>query len=35
MKEIIINDHNLTDDDIENKVIRGKGLIMGIGKNNQ
>lgn len=28
MKEIIINDHNLTDDDIENKVIRVKGLII-------
>ena len=28
MKEIIINDHNLTDVDIEQKVVRVKGLIM-------
>ncbi len=28
MKEIIINDHNLTDADIEQKVVRVKGLIM-------
>ncbi len=28
MKEIVINDHHLTDDDIEQKVIRVKGLIL-------
>ncbi len=28
MKEIIINDHNLTDEDVEQKVVRVKGLIM-------
>ena len=28
MKEIIINDHHLTDDDIESKVVRVKGLIL-------
>ena len=28
MKEIIINDHNLLDDEIEEKVIRVKGLII-------
>ena len=28
MKEIIINDHQLTDDDIEMKVVRVKGLIL-------
>lgn len=28
MKEIIINDYNLTDDDIEDKVVRVKGLII-------
>lgn len=28
MKEIIINDHNLTDDDIEEVVVRVKGLII-------
>ena len=28
MKEIIINDHHLSDDDIDKKVIRVKGLIL-------
>jgi 8-oxo-dGTP pyrophosphatase MutT (NUDIX family) len=28
MKEIIFNDHQLTDDDMEDKVVRVKGLIL-------
>ena len=28
MKEIIINDYNLTDEDMEDKVVRVKGLII-------
>ena len=28
MKEIVINDHHLTDDDIEMKVVRVKALIL-------